>query len=293
MQPNLPIEMDTNMHSQLLPPSAGTMVDRNHASPIFRRPLDWLTKRLFLSAYEASDAFFWRHHGSHGRWRDLGGLLEYDPKFISLKPTGAPAVCLVSLRATGGATFKRVVLMIKVKRSGVILQERLCLDGLGSQPVRKALSIVSQRPDRPSGNPTRKLGEVYIKLVEAIDGEGADLANGKKIGEIFRPTCTDSPYQPYVRRWNRFWNIEEFNAEKQKLKNLWFQRLVKPAGQLGRPLTARRTVFRLLTNELALSLQFWSQNLSHARQLRGSLERSMYQGGRTTDTRAIAVPSEA
>mgnify|MGYP001551884007 FL=1 len=281
------------MHPQPLPTSVSPMVDRGHASRILKWPVDWLTKRLFLSAYQASDAFFWRHHGSHGRWRDLGGLLEYDPKFIALTPTGAPAVCLISLRAKAGVTFRRAVLIIKVKRSGVILQETLRLEHLGSQPVRKALSIVSQRPNRHSGNPTRKFGEVYIKLVEAIDGEGADLANGKKIGEIFRPTCTDSRYQPYVKRWDQYWNIEEFNAEKQKLKNLWFQRLVKPAGQLGRPLTARRTVFRLLTNELALSLKFWSQNLFHARQLRGSLERSMYEGGCTTDTRAIAIPSEA
>ncbi len=281
------------MHCHLLPPAVSPMVDLSNASRSFKKPVDWLTKRLFLSAYEASDAFFWKHHGSHGRWRNLGGLFEYDSKFIAVTPTGAPPACLISLRAIGGVTFKRVVLMIKVKRSGVILQERLCLENLGSQPVRKALSIVSQRPKRPSGDLTRKFGEVYIKLVEAIDGEGADLANGEKIGDIFRPTCTDSPYQPYVKRWDQYWNIEEFNAEKQKLKNLWFQKLVKPAGQLGRPLTARRTLFRLLTNELALSLKFWSQNLFHARQIRGSLGRSIHQGGYTTDTRTIAIPSEA
>ena len=281
------------MHCQPLSPSVSPMVDRSNASKSFKKPVDWLTKSLFLSAYEASDAFFWKHHGSHGRWRNLGGLLEYDPKFIAVTPAGAPPACLVSLRAVSCATFKRVVLVIKVKRSGVILQEKLCLENLGSQPVRKALSIVSQRPSRPSGDLTRKFGEVYIKLVEAVDEEGVDLANGEKIGDIFRPTCTDSPYQPYVKRWDQYWNIEEFNAEKQKLKNHWFQKLVKPAGQLGRPLTARRTVFRLLTNELALSLKFWSQNLFHARQIRGSLERSIRENGCTTTSPTIAIPSEA
>lgn len=269
------------------------MVNRSNASRSFKRPVDWLTKSLFQSAYEASDAFFWDHHGSHGRWRNLGGLLEYDPKFVAVTPADAPPACLVSLRAIGGVTFQRVVLIIKVKRSGVILQEMLCLENLGGQPVRKALSIVSQRPNRPSGDLTRKFGEVYFKLVEAIDEEGADLASGKKIGDIFRPTCTDSPYQPYVKRWDQYWNIEEFNAEKQKLKNHWFQRLVQPAGQLGRPLTARRTAFRLLTNELTLSLKFWSQNLFHARQIRGSLERSMHEDGCTRETRTTAIPSEA
>ena len=281
------------MYCQRPPSSVSPIVDLSNAPRRFKNPVDWLTKSLFLSAYEASDAFFWRQHGSHGRWRDLGGLLEYDPKFIAVTPAGASPDCLISLRATDCVTFKRIVLMIKVKRSGVIIEEMLCLENLGSQPVRKALSIVSQRPNRPSGGQAVKFGEVYIKLVEAIDGEGADLANGKKIGDIFRPTCTDSPYQPYVKRWDQYWNIEEFNAEKQKLKNLWFQKLVKPAGQLGRPLTARRTVFRLLTNELALSLKFWSQNLINARQIRGSLERSVHQGGCATDTRTIAIPSEA
>ena len=101
--------------------------------------------------------------------------------------------------------------------------------------------------------------------------DGADLAKGKKIAFIFRSTGTDAVLHNQVERWGEYWNIDEINVEKENIKTHWYRKLVQSARKLGRPLTMRRTVYRLLTNHFGLNLIFWSQNLWNAKGIRTSI----------------------
>jgi hypothetical protein len=107
--------------------------------------------------------------------------------------------------------------------------------------------------------------------VEAVDRDGVDLVKSKKIANIFPSTSADSVPHRQVERWGQYWNIDEINVEKDNIKMRCYRELVQSARQLGRPLTMRRTAYRLLTSHLGLALTFWSQNLWNAKGIRASI----------------------
>ena len=244
------------------------MRDITFPSRLFTRGIRGLTRRLFLEAYEVSDDTFWRQQAEPHRWRSLGGLVEFADDFLAVAQEEDESVYLATFRAAAHADLKCVVLKIKVKKHGAIHEQRIHLDRLTTVPVRKALDGLPLRPKRAKSNRGAKLGDVYIKLVTAIDSDGVDLVGQQKIATIFGPTCTFSSVHRYARRWGQYWNVDEINRAKQLIKNDWYRRLVQSVGQLWRPLRLRRTAYWLLTNPLALSVTFWSHNLLHARGLR-------------------------
>ena len=75
------------------------MTALNMPSEGLRRLSDWFTKQLFLSAYEAADDTYWQDHGSQCEWRSLGGLLEYDPNFLTVTAAGGETHYLMTLKA--------------------------------------------------------------------------------------------------------------------------------------------------------------------------------------------------
>lgn len=247
------------------------MRDITFPSRLFTRGLRGLTRQLFLEAYEVSDDTFWRQQGQPHRWRSLGGLVEFADDFLAVAQEDGESVYLATFRAAAHADLKRVDLKIKVKKRGAIHEQRIRLDRLTTVPVRKALDGLPLRPKRAKSTSGAKLGDVYIKLVTAIDSDGVDLVKQQKIATIFAPTCTFSSVHRYAKRWGQYWNIDEINRAKQLIKNDWYRRLVQSVGQLWRPLRMRRTAYWLLTNPLALSVTFWSSNLVHAAGLRGAI----------------------
>ena len=54
------------------------MIATNPPTDGLRTLSDWVTKRLFLSAYEAADDAYWRRHASECEWRSLGVVLHLD-----------------------------------------------------------------------------------------------------------------------------------------------------------------------------------------------------------------------
>jgi hypothetical protein len=163
--------------------------------------------------------------------------------------------------------LRQVRIKLKVKKGGRIHQEELTVDRLDSVPVRQALVEIPLKPKCLKRTKGVKLGDVYIKLVEATDSDGEDLIRGRKIATIFGPTCTVSELDHYEQRWGQYWNIDQMTLARQLIKNLWYRRIVQSAGQLWRPLRLRRGLCWLLTNPAALAVQFWAGNLRSARGL--------------------------
>lgn len=247
------------------------MNEHKHANGIVQQATDWFTKQLFLDAYEAADDAFWRRDNAPYRWLRLGGLIEYSGDFLAIAQDGGTPVYLAMFRAAPHVDLKHVTIKIKVKKAGAIHAQQISIDELTSTPIRKALNGIPLIPKRSRSTQGAKLGDVYIKLVCAIDSDGIDLVQGRKIATIFSPTCTVSALQRYAKRWGQYWNVDEMNVAKQLIKNLWYRRLVQSVGQLWRPLRLRRSAFCLLSNPLALSLNFWSDNLCTARALRAAI----------------------
>jgi hypothetical protein len=115
-------------------------------------------------------------------------------------------------------------------------------------------------------------GSLYIKLLEAVDANGRRVAKLKMPSEIFRPAWTETPPFDLKERWGQCWNMELMEKDRQRLMNQWYSKLVKPAGQLWRPLTFRRALYALMTKGPAMSLAFWSRNIVCAKGLRASVE---------------------
>ena len=232
---------------------------------------DTLTKALFLSAYKASDEAYWQRDATRCEWQSLGGIIEYTPALVAVPGEREVPIYVIAIRAASNTDLERVAISVKARKSGVIHQQEITLDKLCSIPVRKALSAIPLKPKSSIDAGWHKLGEIYIKLVQAVNRDGVDLAKGKKIACIFRSTGTDSVLHNQVERWGEYWNIDEINVEKENIKTRCYGKLVQSARKLGRPLTMRRTVYRLLTNHFGLDLIFWSQNLWNAKGIRTSI----------------------
>ena len=179
--------------------------------------------------------------------------------------TGGLTHYLMALRAAPNVDLRRVTLKVKVKKSGDIYQQEITIDRLRRIPVRKALTGIPLKPRPKKSVQGRRLGKMYIKVVRAVDGDGVDLIGSRKLTDIFESSYSESPLHCYVGRWGQYWNIDQINLEKQKLRTRCYRRLVQSAGQLWRPLSGRRSLYRILTCDLGLSLAFWSRNLCKAK----------------------------
>lgn len=238
---------------------------------VAQAPADRLMKKLFLEAYEAADDAYWRCHATQCEWRSLDGIIEYSPDLLAMPGEQAAPVYLMAIRATTNAGLKRVAIKVKAKKSGIIHQQQITQKQLCGTPVRKALTAIPLKPKSSKAAGRKMLGDIYIRLVEAVDCDGVDLVKSRKIASIFPSTSADSVPHRQVERWGQYWNIDEINAEKDNIKIRCYREWVQSARQLGRPLTMRRTVYRLLTSHFGLALTFWSRNLWNARGIRASI----------------------
>jgi hypothetical protein len=241
-------------------------------------PADLLTKKLFLAAYEASDDAYWRNHETQCEWRSLNGIIEYTPDLLAVTGEQATPTYLIAIRASSDTYLERVVIKVKAKKSGVIHQQEITQSQLYGTPVCKALTAIPLKPKSSKGGDWQKLGDLYIKLAEAVDCDGVDLVKGKKIADIFASTSTDIVAHCQVERWGQYWNTDEINVEKENIRTGYYRELVQSAKKLGRPLTMRRMAYRLLTSPLGLTLTFWSENLWSAKGIRDSVAQTDVNG---------------
>jgi hypothetical protein len=240
------------------------MSDITDRSPVARglsQVAGWMTRQLFQSAYQHSNHAFWRQPSVSPRWQSLGDLVDFGVELLAVTEHGAKPVYLLTVRSGSHALLRRVKLKVKVKKRGQLYQQTVTIKQLDYMPVRKALNKIPLRPKRLHSNKGVKLGDVYIKLVEAIDADGEDLVMGRKLATIFGATCTTAATSHYELRWGQYWNVDQINLAKQQIKSLWYRRLVQSAGQLWRPLRLRRLLYWLLSDPLSLSIAFWSGNL--------------------------------
>ena len=238
---------------------------------VVQTPIDRVTKKLFLAAYEASDDAHWQRHATRCEWRSLDGIIEYCPDFLAVPSERGDPVYLIAIRASSKTDLERVQVKVKAKKSGIIYQHEIRQNQLCSTPVRKALTAIPLKPKSSQLSDWHNLGDIYIRLAEAVDCDGVSLVNGKKIANIFASTSTDSVPHSQVQHWGQYWNVDEINVEKENIKTRCYRELVQSAKQLGRPLTMRRAAYRLLTSHLGLALTFWSQNLWNAEGIKASI----------------------
>ncbi len=244
------------------------MIEYQRSDDFVQKAADWVTKWIFLDAFLASDQAAWQRDGATHQWCSLGGCIEYSRDFLAIASDGARPIYLAMFRATAGSKLRRVTVKIKVKKGGAIHEQCIVLDDLDSWPVRKALDGIPLKPKRSRSKQGVKLGDVYLKLVSAVNDEGVDLVSGRKVATIFSPTCTVSLLHHYAARWGQYWDIDEIVRAKQMAKNRWYRCLVQSAGQLWRPLRLRRVAFYGLANPITLSVTFWARNLVAASALR-------------------------
>jgi hypothetical protein len=248
------------------------MIKRSPVARMSNQAAGWVTRQLFQSAYRLSDDAFWQQRQEQTRWQSLGELVDFCVDFMAVTQEGAKPVYLLTLRSGSHALLRRVTVKVKVKKRGKLYQQSITVDNLGYMPVRKALNGIPLRPKRLHSTKGVKLGDVYIKLVEAIDADGEDVILGQRFASIFAATCTVSSLSHYELRWGQYWNVDQINLAKQQIKNFWYRRLVQSAGQLWRPLRFRRLLYWLLSGPLSLSISFWSGNLFSATALADQLD---------------------
>ena len=239
--------------------------------PRIGQAADSITKWFFLAAYEASDDAYWRKCTTRYEWQSLGGIIEFTPDLLAVSGERSAPVYLISIRTGAKTHLERLSIKVKVKKSGVIYEQEITQHHLCSIPVRKSLTAIPLRSRTSECGGRHKLGDIYIKLSEAVDVEGVDLVKDKKIAAIFPSTGTDSGPNVHLERWGQYWNIDAINFLKDDIKTCYYRELVQSARKLGRPLTMRRMAYRLLTSRVGLTLIFWFGNLWNAKGIRTAI----------------------
>ena len=232
----------------------------NPVSHALLAPVRWLRGNLFLANYQRSDADYWQQHRWAGQWRPLGRLLMYRSVLIGMR-SDATMMLLFTLQATQGWKLKLARLELTIKRNGNINRQMLVVRNLEDKAATVALQdiMIDMGPLEPLERAS--MGQVLIKLLELRDSEGNDVLGRKKV-TLFKPMIEIYNGREFKRLRGKYWNVELIRAEKHRLKNEWYRRLVKPAGQLWRPLRVRRVLYRIVTNEWALSIQYWMRILT-------------------------------
>ena len=261
-------------HSEGFPQTAASQVRVEATAEYLKGRFDWLMQRLLADAYRVSTQHYWQQQcAAAAYWRTLGDLVEYDTRLMSLSTNDQAPVPVIAVQAAPGRRYRRIKLLVVAKHAGKVYRDTLTIRGLGETPVLKGLpGIPWVSPLRRTGKKTNPKGSLYIKLLEAVDVSGHRFAKLKMPSEIFRPTWAETPPYDLMERWGQCWNMELMEKDRQRLTNQWYSKLVKPAGQLWRPLTFRRALYGLLTKGPAMSLAFWSRNLICAKRLRASVE---------------------
>jgi len=198
-------------------------------------------------------------------------MIEYCPDVLAVCGESGTTEYLIAIRATAKLHLDRVAIKVKARKSGIIHEQEITQDHLCAIPVRKALTAIPLKPESSKGADRRKLEILYIKLAEAVDHNGIDLVEGRKIAQIFPSTVTDSAPLGHVESWGQYWNTDAIIREKENIKARYYRQLVQSAKNLGRPLTLRRLLYRLFSSDLGLTLTFWAENLWDAQGIRNSI----------------------
>ncbi|MDJ0740339.1 MAG: hypothetical protein QNJ91_11510 [Gammaproteobacteria bacterium] len=274
MLPNTPTRTSTAAEPGLLHRDIGSLAFLRGLGSALNALIDPLGKQLCLATFRASDDAFWRRQARQRDWRRLGGIVEYTPELLAVTTRDGSTAYVAAFRAPARVMLKRVVIRVKTKKGDTIHQQSITLKGLGRNPVCMALTAIPapSKPREDSG--WHRLGDVYIKLVEAVHDNGTDLVGGNKIAEIFAASCGRTDAHGLTERWGRYWNIDAIRREKEDLSAAYYRDLVLEPRRDKRPLKLRRLAYRLVSSSTGLSLAFWSRNLGHAAGLRASLARA-------------------
>jgi hypothetical protein len=242
---------------------------------LLRKPLDWATKKLFLSAYQASDEYYWQRSGLGVSWRPLGQHLEYDTLLASIFSNEKMPLSYISIRAKKGAVFKKATIKFEAKGHIVSYQDTIAIYDTGKTPIIKALpSIPLKSLWITRGGIRTPYKDVSIELIDLYGADGSNLAEGSRIVDSFTPTYTELLSSKFVKRWGYWWNVDEINWQKQNARDLIYMKFLFAADRPWHPLPSwhpRRVLFILLANRFSLSLIFWSQNLIHGEKIRNAI----------------------
>lgn len=241
-----------------------------------KKPLELATKKIFLKAYQVSDDYYWEHYRLGKTWRELGPDIEYDTHLATIFSNDKLPLSYIVLRSRNGTKHKKVTLKVEAKDASVDYQETIVVYGLDEKPIIKSLpSIPLKSMWVARGGIKTPYNNIHIEIIEQINEEGVDLIENRKIEDYFIPTYTEILNSEFVKRWDYFWNVDEINWQKQKIKDYLFVKLIFSAGPLWRPISPfspRAIIFKGLSSKPALSIAFWSRNLICAKQIRASVK---------------------
>jgi len=242
---------------------------------LLKKPLYWATKKLFLSAYQASDEYYWQHNGLGVSWRPLGPHLEYDTHLASIFSNEKTPLSYISIRAREGVVFKKATVKFAAKGHVVSYQDTIVLYDIGQTPIIKALpSIPLKSLWVARGGIRSPYEDVKIEVIDLYGADGTNLAEGRRIADSFAPTYTEILNSEFVERWGYWWNVDEINWQKQQGRESIYMKFLFHIDRPWHPLQAwhpRRVLFMVLANKFSLSLIFWSQNLIHGKKIRNAI----------------------
>jgi hypothetical protein len=242
---------------------------------LLKKPFDWATKKLFLSAYQASDEYYWQHSGLGVHWRPLGPHLEYDTHLASIFSNEKTPLSYIAIRAKEGAVFKKATVKFAAKGPVVDYQDTIVLYDIGKTPTIKALpSIPLKSLWVARGGVRTPYKDIEIEVIDLYRADGSNVAEGIHFADSFIPTYTELLNSEFVKRWGYWWNVDEINWQKKIVRELIYMKFLFAADRPWRPLSSwhpKRVLFVVLVNAFTLSLVFWSRNLVHGRQIRSAI----------------------
>lgn len=243
-------------------------MDIHVAIPALDKLVRWVTQKMFLDAYQVSDAYYWKHHALGTSWRKLGNYLEYGTHFATIYSNIKPPKSMIAIRAQGDQRFAKVIVSVVAEGQVASYQDTVVLYDVTATPTIFALPSIPLRECWVARNGIGlSYQRVRVQIIELTDKDNRPISPLDRIPkEYFSLSYADLLNGDLCERWGACWHIGELKWQQQ----MTCERVCARLSRSG-DLMPTRWLYRILSTEWVKTLLFWSQNLGTARQLRAAI----------------------
>ncbi|EPJ8721865.1 hypothetical protein LLI36_003728, partial [Acinetobacter baumannii] len=245
--------------------------------PILKKPIEWITKFLFLDAYKVSTAYrtsrdlqlLWR--------KDLGGFVNYSINWNQIFLGKQQTNCTLWVKANNDQHYSKVIFCVTASLSNLKYQSVIEIHDLTSKPCVLALpSIPIRNLEWRNGQLYEPYNEFKIELKEVFDKDNTYINLKNNTKSIFNPVDNLGFLQgkkSYVYRWGQWWNLDFLESEKDEFLLTYKAYAFRAKFDKSNNASLFSARAWLLSNRLLLNVFFWSKNIFKAKHLRVAFDK--------------------
>jgi len=248
--------------------------------PFFRKPIDIVSKFLYLNAYEISTFYSLYFDVKRMFPHSLGGVIDYNINWSEIYLKKKQANCTLRIRARDNLSYSKITFCVTASLESLKYQSVVevydvsttpCIIALPSIPLR-SIEIKGNRIYEPYSSVSVEIKEIFDSNNNIIDirGKWKDILHPiDNLDNIIKEKESD------VYRWGQWWNLDFLESEKKEISR-FFQAYSVNAKFWGlKTKYFWQPVAWFMSVPFILNIYFWIRNIIWANQLNKALEKHL------------------